>query len=468
MLPKSKALETILVKKRKLIMTIKQIYDETLAQGSYAVESDGEVALIDPGRDTQPYLDFANENNAKIIAVFETHPHADFVSSHLEFYEKHKARIYVNPLVGVSYDHQPMEHNDEVKIGEGITFRALFTPGHSPDHNSYLLIDKSGKEKAVFTGDSLFVGDVGRPDLREGAGNLQVEKKELAAMMYDTINNVFKNIEDDVLVYPAHGAGSLCGKNMSDDLYSTIGREKKENWAFNEQDKGTFINNYLDGQPFIPKYFPFDVEKNREGAPALSDSLSKVTILPEGSLVEDTVLNIDVRGQGSFKKDHINGAINIQLGETNKYETWLGSIISPDESFNIIASGEAELKEAIKRTAKIGYETNILAAVVNPTGNFVSENILDLQDFKKNPDNYTIVDIRNNSETIDDPKFKKAVNIPLPELRDKVSDIDYSKPVVVHCAGGYRSAAGASIISKYNNAQVYDLSESVKDFQASS
>lgn len=253
-------------------MHIKHFYDHALAQGSFAIESNGKVALVDPSRDIQPYIDFAKQHDADIIAVFETHPHADFISSHLEIQEKFGAKIYVNEKVGVSYDFKHIGHGDEVKVGK-VTFRALFTPGHSPDHNSYLLLDENGNEKAVFTGDSLFVGDVGRPDLREGAGNIQVSRKELAGMMYDTVNGVFSELADDTIVYPAHGPGSLCGKNMSNDLSSTISNEKANNWAFQIQEKDKFVNAFLEGQSFIPKYFPNSVEVNRKGAKYLEDAV---------------------------------------------------------------------------------------------------------------------------------------------------------------------------------------------------
>ncbi|MDH3709547.1 MAG: MBL fold metallo-hydrolase, partial [Cyclobacteriaceae bacterium] len=232
-------------------MKIEQFYDKALAHGSYAILSEGQVALVDPGRDPQPYQEYAEAHNASITAIFETHPHADFASSHLEFYQKHGATIYINSKVGVSYPHQVMDDGDEVQIGK-ITIKALFTPGHSPDHNTYLLIDEQGKYHSVYTGDSLFVGDVGRPDLREGAGNIQMEREKLARMMYKTLKEVFEPLDDDVLVYPAHGAGSLCGKHMSEDTYSTIGREKKENWAFQVDDEQVFVNTLLEDQPFIP------------------------------------------------------------------------------------------------------------------------------------------------------------------------------------------------------------------------
>lgn len=448
-------------------MEIKQIYDKALAHGSYAIASNGKVALVDPGRDPQPYIAFAQQHNAEIVAVFETHPHADFASSHLEFQKKFGAEIYVNPKVGVSYEHKPMEHNDEVKIGK-VTIKALFTPGHSPDHNSYLLIDESGKEKAVFTGDSLFVGDVGRPDLREGAGNIKVNKKELAAMMFDTLHSVFDKLQKDVVVYPAHGAGSLCGKNMSDDLYSTIGREKDENWAFQIKEKDLFIDSYLEGQSFIPKYFPYEVELNRKGADPMEESIKKVPFKQSESHIEEGALIIDVRDENKFKAGHVKGAINIQNNENAKFETWLGSIVGPEEKFYLVGETNDELEKAVRKAAKIGYESNIKAAVLFKNEKSTSEAPLDIQDFRQHPDKYTIVDIRNASELAAGKIFENAINIPLPELRERAREIKSDKPVIVHCAGGYRSAAGASILAQKLNTNVYDLSEAISEFNNSS
>ncbi len=446
-------------------MNIEQIYDKALAHGSYAIESKGEVALVDPGRDPQPYIDFAEKHNGKIIAVFETHPHADFASSHIEFQQKFGATIYINPKVGVSYEFKPMEHGDEVKIGD-VTVRALFTPGHSPDHNSYLLLDEQGKQKAVFTGDSLFIGDVGRPDLREGAGNLKVGRQELAEMMYDTVNTIFADMPDEVLVYPAHGAGSLCGKNMSDALYSTIGEQKKENWAFQMKEKQAFVNSFLEGQPFIPKYFPYDVELNRQGAEPMEDSVKKVKRLSNADTLEKGVLIIDTRRQEAFKAGHLKGAINIQNKEEDKFETWLGSLVAPNESFYLVTEDEKDLEAAIIRAAKIGYEKLIKGALVNPANTTEKSSQLTIADFKVHPDHYTIIDIRNQSEVAGGKFFDNAVNIPLPELRERIGEIKTDKPVVVHCAGGYRSAAGSSILeSKLNGTKVYDLSEAVNEFK---
>jgi hydroxyacylglutathione hydrolase len=445
-------------------MNIKHFYDDALAQGSFAIESEGRVALVDPSRDIQPYINFAKHYNAEIVAVFETHPHADFISSHLEIQKKFGAVIYVNDKVGVSYDYQHMGHGDEVKIGK-LTFRALFTPGHSPDHNSYLILDENGNEKAVFTGDSLFVGDVGRPDLREGAGNIQVSRKELAGMMYDTVNDVFADLSDNTIVYPAHGAGSLCGKNMSSELSSTIANEKANNWAFQIKDKDQFVDAFLKGQSFIPKYFPNSVEVNRKGASTLEDALKNAN-KKEGIEIPEGTIIIDTRAKEEFKKGHLKGAVNIQNKEADKFETWLGSIVGPNEKYYLVAENQNDLEFAIYRAAKIGYESNLVAGVVNPKGEMVTDALINLDDFKKNPGAYTIIDIRNKSEVEDGKFFDSAKNIPLPELRERSSEIDTQKPVVVHCAGGYRSATGFSIVKSHlPYAKVYDLSEAINDFK---
>lgn len=445
-------------------MVVKQFFDETLAHSSYAVASNGKVALVDPARDTTPYEAFAKEHNAKITDVFETHPHADFVSSHLELQQRMGVKVYIHPKAGVSYPHEPLEHGSEVKVGD-VTFRALFTPGHSPDHNSYLLLDAEGNQKAIFTGDSLFVGDVGRPDLREGVGNIQASRHDLAAMMYDSINSVFAKLPDDVVVYPAHGAGSLCGKNLSDDLESTIGREKKTNWAFQFDNEEKFIESYLEGQSFIPKYFPYDVDLNRQGAGPLGQSVSGIPQLGSVEELEKGVVIIDVRNGEDFKSAHYKGALNIMAADDDKFETWLGSIVAPDEPYYLVAPDEEQLKKVIFRTAKIGYEQNLKGGLIYDGTGKASSPAFDLKKFSANPDEYTIVDIRNTSEVKGNEIFPNSVNIPLHELRQRSGEVPSGKPVVVHCAGGYRSAAGSSILENALGREVYDLSEAVKGFQ---
>ncbi len=443
-------------------MEVKQFYDEALAHGSYAIVSDGKVALVDPGRDPQSYLDYAREHGGDIVAVFETHPHADFTSSHLEFHAKHGATIYTNPQVGASYPHQALSDGDEVKIGR-VTMRALFTPGHSPDHNSYLLLDEQGQPHAVYSGDALFVGDVGRPDLREGDRKLRSTREDLAHQMYHTVNGVFKQLEDQVVVYPAHGAGSLCGKNMGPETSSTIGKERKQNWAFEITDEDKFVKNLLANPPFIPQYFPYDVALNREGLAPLEDSLRDVHSLGADETLEAGYPVVDARAENRFKERHLNGALNIQEGA--KFETWLGALIAPKVPFYLVAEDEAQRDRVVRRAAKIGYETHIKGTLVAPEHFQETSQLLDLDHFKRHPQEYTIVDVRNASEAKNHSLFAHAINIPLPELQDRLSEVPTDKPLVVHCAGGYRSAVGSSILEgALPETNVYDLSEAVKKF----
>ena len=445
-------------------MHVEQFYDKALAHASYAILSQGVMALVDPGRDPQPYLDFAKKHQAEIISVFETHPHADFVSSHLEFHEKYGATIFINSKVGVSYPHEVLDHGDEVGFGAG-KIRALFTPGHSPDHNSYLLINESGQSQAVFTGDSLFIGDVGRPDLREGAGNIQMQRDGLARQMFETIQGIFKPLADDVMVYPAHGAGSLCGKNMSDETFSTMGTQKTDNWAFQIKNEADFVKALLEDQPFVPQYFPFDVEVNRQGADAMAESMQNVTVLDQDAPLEKGILIVDTRNQEQYKNGHIKGAINIMEG--GKFETWLGTLVNPEQPFYLIAGNSEELESVIHKAAKIGYEKNIKGAQIGADKYEISSPILSLEDLKANPENYLVLDIRNASEVKTGNIFDQAINIPLPELMERAQEVPSDKPIVVHCAGGYRSAAGSSIMqAALPEATVYDLSEAVANFPA--
>ncbi|MDE0560920.1 MBL fold metallo-hydrolase [Algoriphagus sp. NF] len=444
-------------------MNIQQFYDEGLAHASYAILSEGKVALVDPGRNPQQYYDFAEANNAKIVAVIETHPHADFVSSHLEFHQNEDATIYVSKLVGAEYPHTGFDEGDSFQMGK-VTFHSIHTPGHSPDSISILLKDENGKDHALFSGDTLFIGDVGRPDLREKAGNMKAQREELAKMMFHTVQDKLKPLADDVIVYPAHGAGSLCGKNLSDARQSTIGEQRATNWAFGDVDEQTFVSSLLEGQPHIPKYFGYDVDMNKKGAPAYQRSISQVSIWPAGSAIPEGALVIDSREQDMFRAGHVPGAINIMNG--GKFETWLGSIVGPEEKFFLVADTEAELEILIFKAAKIGYEQLIKGAVVNPAGMTATGEEFDVEAFKMNPDAYTIVDIRSADEHINTPIFESSINIPLHELRERANEIPAEKPVLVHCAGGYRSAAGSSIVSgEMNNTEVLDFSEAIKDFQ---
>lgn len=450
-------------------MEIKQFEDKNLAHYSYAIVSNGEVALIDPARNPQPYYDFAKQHNAKIKAVIETHPHADFVSSHLEIHNTTAATIYVSKLLGAEYEHQTFDEGDAIVLGS-LTLKSINTPGHSPDSISIVAIDENGKQQAVFTGDTLFIGDCGRPDLREHAGTITAAKAELAKQMFHSLRNKLMTLPDDVLVYPAHGAGSLCGKGLSEQSSSTIGAEKISNWSLQNLSEAEFVKELLTDQPFIPKYFPVDVGVNKKGADAFATSISKVQLREPvtragcANELNPDVLIIDSRPQKQFKKAHLKNAINL-MNDT-KFETWLGSIVNPDEQFYLIAESETVLNELIERTAKIGYEKQITLAFVLNYGN-AEMKPFDSEQLKGNENNFTIIDVRNHSEVKTNKIFTNAIHIPLHELRERTNEIPVHKPILVHCAGGYRSAAGSSILkSKLNDtSQVFDLSEAVKQFQ---
>lgn len=442
-------------------MKIKQFEYKPLAHYSYAVVSNGEMAIIDPERDPEQYYAFAKANNAKIVAVLETHPHADFVSSHLELHKETGAIIYNSEKLGADYPHQTFDDGDSIKIGNA-TLEAINTPGHSPD--SITIVATENNDTALFTGDTLFIGDVGRPDLREKAGNMQAKREELAKMMYQTITTKFNELPDDAVVYPAHGAGSLCGKNLSDAASSTLGDERRDNWAFKKQSKKEFMDTILDGQPFIPSYFGFNVDVNKIGAENLQPAISKVPFEKESTATD---LIIDMRDEASFKKGHLPGSINIQAGSENaKFETWLGSIVEPKEAFTLVIDSEDSKDYMLNRVAKIGYEKQLKKVITLSDENLMKTEQLDVADFKKNPEKYTIVDIRNISEVEDGKFFESAISHPLNQLRDTADDIPTDKPIVVHCAGGYRSAAGSSILERQlKDAKIYDLSDAVNDFK---
>jgi len=440
-------------------MIIQQFYDKGLAHASYAIIRTGKMIVIDPARDPQPYYDFAAMHDAEIVGVIETHPHADFVSSHLEIHQTTGAIIYTSKLTGAEYPHESFDDGDIIQLND-IRLKAINTPGHSPDSICILAEDENGNEKAIFTGDTLFVGDVGRPDLRESAGNITAKREELARQMYHSTREKLMKLPHHIIVYPTHGPGSLCGKNISPDLESTIGRELRENYALQLMAEPEFVKTIIADQPFIPKYFGSDVELNKKGAPAYLASIGHILRVRGNSTLEKNVIVIDTRPNAEFKKGHENGAINLQNGE--RFETWLGSIIRPDERFYLIADNEEELQKVIIKAAKIGYEKNIAAAISGPEYPELPARTFNLPRFATNPERYTVVDVRNPNETGSGLIFGGAIVIPLPELRERVDEIPEDKPIVVHCAAGYRSAAAASIIAaKISAVPVLDLSEAV-------
>ncbi|WP_121356459.1 MBL fold metallo-hydrolase [Flavisolibacter nicotianae] len=450
-------------------MQIKQFEDKNLSQYSYAVVSDCEkkMILIDPARTVQPYLDFAQQNGLQLAGIIETHPHADFVSGHLELHRLTGAPVYTSKRVDATYPHQSFDEGQSIRLGK-ITLSALFTPGHSPD-SICILLAHDGKQKAVFTGDTLFVGDCGRPDLREGASKMHTKREELAGQMFHSLREKLMVLHDDVVVYPAHGAGTLCGKSLGKESSSTIGREKQTNWSLQPASKAEFVENLLADQPFVPQYFPYAVELNRQGVAPLAENLSRIAVLEsEGQIngFDKTAWIVDTRKGEAFKNGHLPHSVNLM--EDGKFETWLGSIIRPGEKFYLAGENEEQLQRMMKRAGSIGYETAIIAALV-VTGGGVKEATMDVARFRRHIDKYTIVDVRNTPEVKAGKIFPGSLAIPLAELRNRVGEIPTDKPIVVHCAGGYRSAAASSLIHSKRNGSVtvLDLGEAVKEFSQS-
>ncbi|GAC1605729.1 MAG: hypothetical protein NVS3B25_35080 [Hymenobacter sp.] len=304
---------------------------------------------------------------------------------------------------------------------------------------------------------------MGRPDLREKAGNLTAKREELARQMYHSTREKLMTLADEVLVYPAHGAGSLCSKATSTASSSTIGAEKIGNYALRPQSEADFVRELLADQPFIPKYFGYDVDLNKAGAPDFAPGVARVHRLAADAALPAGVVVVDTRPEAEFKRGHLPQALNIQQG--GKFETWLGSLVGPTEHFYLLAADEATLEDVIRKSAKIGYEPLIQGARVGTPGHEETMPALDVEAFRTHPENYTIVDIRNPSEYAHEPLFAGSLSIPLPELRERTIEIPTDKPVVVHCAGGYRSAAGSSIVAPaLPGTHVYDLGEAVKTF----
>jgi len=442
---------------------IQQFYDKGLAHASYAVRSGRHVALIDPGRDPQPYYDFADEHDAKIEAVIETHAHADFVSSHLEIAEETGATIYSSRLTQALYPFQPFDDGDRLTLGT-MELHSLSTPGHSPDSISVLLLDDAAQTRAVFTGDTLFVGDVGRPDLHEAGGEAEYKREHLAAQLYQSTRQKLMTLPPTTRMYPAHGPGSLCGKTTSPDLDSTIGKELKTNYALQPMSEDEFVKAVLEDQPFVPRYFPYDVQLNKQGASSFENGVRCVPRMQSDEPLAPGLLILDTRPAEQFKAGHLPSSINLQDG--NKFETWLGSVVDPQETFYLIADSRIAMDAVIRKTAKIGYETNIKGALLTPPILPAVSLYPPVQELREHPENFTIIDVRTRAE-VEHALFPGSYLIPLPELRERAHEIPRDKPVMVHCASGYRSAAGASIlVPLLPGTAVYDLGEAVQEFQS--
>lgn len=435
--------------------TVHQYFDQYLAQYGYLIQSGKDAAVVDPARNVEPILDQLQREGLTLKAIIETHPHADFVSGHLELHQVTGAPIRISKLLGASYEHQTFDTGDRIPLGH-ITLEALNTPGHSPDSISILVRDEQNIPQVLFSGDTLFVGDVGRADLREKVGNIQAKREELAGMMYNTVQQILKPLPDHVQVYPAHGAGSLCGKALGTAPSTTIGAERINNPAFAEQTKAEFIRILTQGQPMIPMYFGFDVDTNRRGAPSMRQSLATLPTLEKPPA---DLLVVDTRSVTAYNRGHVAGALHIaESGQ--RFETWLGTIVKPQEPFVVIVEDESRRIPVLERIASIGYEGQVQGVLVGTSGPTQSHP-LNLTDLRNNAANYTVLDVRQAYEFESDPLFSHAINIPLSELRERIAELPVNRPIAIHCAGGYRSMVAESLVSPKVSVPVYDIGEDV-------
>jgi len=450
-------------------MIVKQFFDEPLAQYGYAIISEGEMAVIDPGRDERPYLELAEATGAKIVASLLTHPHADFVSSYWAIAQKTGATVYASELIGLLVPKWTgLKDGDEIRVGK-VRLKAYLTPGHSPDSMTYVLYDEQGREYAAFTGDWLFIGDVGRADLRSKAGNIQKQREDQARDMYRSLRRMFSLLQESTLVYPAHGAGTLCGKALKQFNASTIGVERMDNWAVllaHQADEQTFIEALVTGQPHIPKYFPNSVEVNRRGPSSYEEGLKTVQVL--GALTAESAKGrdpqatvVDARPAHLFRQGHLKGAINIPLGKS--FNTWLGSLIDPKEPYYLIVSSQAAYESAIAQVLAIGYEANLKGVFigVSYTEETGPEPFPNVEVLRNDGRAYTVIDVRDPDEVGANPLVPHSIHIRLADLRERLHEVPTGKPIAVHCAGGYRSAVGSSILLAAGLSPVYDIGEAI-------
>lgn len=431
--------------KNKKDMKIEQIYTGCLAQGAYYIQSGNEVAIIDPLREVQPYIDQAEKNGAKIKYIFETHFHADFVSGHKDLAEKTGAKIVFGPTgMELGFDAVIAKDNQIFELGD-VKIRVIHTPGHTMESSCFLLSDEDGKEVAIFTGDTLFIGDVGRPDLAQKV-IADLTQDKLAAHLYDSLHNKIMPLADDLIVYPAHGAGSACGKNMSKETSDTLGNQKKTNYALQPMSKEAFIKEVLTGLTPPPGYFPQNVMMNIQGYDSIDDVLDRGTkaLTPkefEAVANDRDVLMLDTRDPQTFAKGFIPNSINI--GIDGSFAVWVGTLV-PDvkqEILLIIEDGREE--EVITRLARVGYDHAIgylkggLEAWKNDGFEVDSITSISPEELAK-VENPNILDVRKNSEHQSE-HIIGAENAPLDYLNDSMLKVDKNKTYHVHCAGGYRS-----------------------------
>ena len=444
-------------------MVIEQIYTGCLAQGAYYIESNGEVAIIDPLREVQDYIERAEKNKAKIRYIFETHFHADFVSGHVTLAEKTGGKIIFGPNAQTKFDSHIATDGEVFQLGD-ITITAIHTPGHTMESTTYLLKDKNGKDNAIFTGDTLFLGDVGRPDLAQKSSMTQ---EDLAATLFDSLRTKIMPLANDVIVYPAHGAGSACGKNLSKETVGTLGDQKQHNYALRkDMTKDEFIKEVTQGLLPPPAYFPLNVALNKEGYKSIDEVIktgAKALSVDDFELVanETGAVIIDVRHQFEFVKGFIPQSIFIGLGGT--FAPWVGALIKDINQPILLVVPDHMEKETITRLSRVGFD-NVLGylsggfeawktsgkeidTLPSVTAEFLAQEI---------HKDAIVFDVRKPGE-YEAEHIENVPSTPLDFLNDHISKFPTNKDFYVHCAGGYRSVIAASILKARGYSKVIDV-----------
>jgi glyoxylase-like metal-dependent hydrolase (beta-lactamase superfamily II)/rhodanese-related sulfurtransferase len=454
-------------------MKIEQIYTGCLAQGAYYIESNGEAAIIDPLRETQPYMDKAAREGATIKYIFETHFHADFVSGHVSLAEKTGADIVFGPGAQTAYPAIIAKDNQEFKLGD-VTIRVLHTPGHTPESSTYLLLDAQNRPHAIFSGDTLFIGDVGRPDL---AAKSDLTTEDLAGLLYDSLRNRIMTLPDDVIVYPAHGAGSACGKKMSKETFDTLGNQKRTNYALRaDMTKTEFIAEVASGLAEPPQYFPANVRMNKEGYDDIDDVLNRgnVALTPdqfEALVNTQGALMLDTRSPGDFAQGFVPNSINI--GINGGFAPWVGALILDLKQPIVIIADAGREEEVVTRLSRVGYD-NTLGFLAGGIASWKSAGkevdtipSISAEELKTRLNNgIRVLDVRNDGEYASEHiESDKVLSFPLDGINTRWNELDKSQEYHIHCAGGYRSMIAASILKSRGLEKVVDVSGGFKSIK---
>lgn len=442
-------------------MYVEQLYTNCLAEAAYYIESNGEAAIIDPLRETDPYTSLAKERGAQIKYIFETHFHADFVSGHIDLSRKTGAPIVFGPNAHPAFDAHIAEDGETFHVGN-VVIKTVHSPGHTMESTTWLLIDEQGQEHAIFTGDTLFIGDVGRPDL---AVKTDLSREDLAAHLFDSLHNKILTLPDDVIVYPGHGAGSACGKNMSEETTDTLGNQKATNYALKDMSKEDFVAKVIEGLTAPPQYFPKNAVLNKTGYESIDDVMERglhaLDVKAFDVAIEDGAIILDTRDFKAYRDGFIPGSMNISLD--GMFAVWVGTLIEDLQQPIVVVADEDRIEETVLRLARVGYD-NVVGYLDGGVDAFAkASRILDKMDWVAASDmkawqdkGYQILDVRKPGE-FESQHIEGAINYPLDYINHPEINLDKDGKYLVHCKTGYRAVAAMSLMLQRGFTHVVDV-----------